>query len=47
MEDNDKLLHNPYVIIGRCFTELELETFSDRELDIILKLANFATTELY
>lgn len=32
-------LNNPYTLIGTCFTELELETFSDRELDIILKLA--------
>lgn len=46
LEENPNNIKNVYVLLGQCFNELELETFSDRELDIIYKLADFAVNEL-
>ena len=39
--------YDSYYMIGKCFTEEELEKMNDTELDNIFKLANFASEVFY
>ena len=44
---NSENLYNPYYLIKSCFELEELEAMSDKELESLLKLANYATEAFY